>query len=277
MVAKEIQPMKSKRMLRIAALSSTAFGHRCLQEGVLVTPGVELVGILTTPPKIDISYSEKPMSISTHTTFNDIASQANCEVVEMHGKLTAEAYLNNINHWRPDFLLALGWYYMIPRKVRDSTPLGCAGIHASLLPRYRGGAPITWVLINGETQTGISFFYMAGGVDNGNIIKQESFSIEESDTCATLYEKAMLASTKVLREYLPRIAAGTAPSIPQDETQATYFPQRKPEDGLIDWSWNAKRIKDFIRAQTRPYPGAFTYINGKKVILWDADVVETIQ
>jgi methionyl-tRNA formyltransferase len=245
-----------------------------LKEGILETPGVKVVGILTTPPQINISYSEKPVVISTHTTFDDLAKQAGCEVVEMRGKMTAAAYLEQIERWHPDLMLVLGWYFMIPRKVRESVPLGCVGVHASLLPKYRGGAPIPWAIINGETETGITFFYMADGVDNGPIIAQESIAIEDSDTCATVYEKATLALIKVLREYLPQIAAGTAPRIPQDESQATYSPQRKPEDGLIDWSWSAKRIRDFIRAQTRPYPGAFTYIGDKKVTIWDADVLD---
>jgi len=258
--------------MKVVVLSSTAFGYRCLNEGILETSGVKVVGILTTPPQINISYSDKPVVISTHIVFDDLAKQAGCELVEMRGKMNAPAYLEQIKRWHPDLMLVLGWYFMIPTKVRESVPLGCAGIHASLLPKYRGGAPITWAIINGETQTGITFFYMTEGVDNGAIIAQERFSIEDNDNCATVYEKATLASIKVLHEYLPQIATGTAPHISQDESQATYSPQRKPEDGLIDWSWNQKRIRDFIRAQTHPYPGAFTYIGEKKVTIWDADI-----
>lgn len=266
--------MTQKQMIQVIVLSSTEFGYRCLKEGILGTRGIRVSGILTTPKQISISYSEKPVAISTHSAFVDLAAQAGCEVVEMHDKITTSAYLQHIERWHPDLLLALGWYYMIPRKVREAVPLGCAGIHVSLLPKYRGGAPIPWAIINGETESGITFFYLGNGVDNGEIIAQEKYTIEQDDTCATVYEKATLASIKVLRKYLPRIVAGTAPRIPQDETQATYFPQRKPEDGLIDWSWSAKRIRNFIRAQTRPYPGAFTYIGDKKVVIWDADVLE---
>lgn len=260
--------------MRIAALSSTAFGHRCLEEGVLQAPGVDLVGILTTPRQIEISYSEKPVSISTHTAFTDLAAQARCEVVELRGQVTAAAYGRPLEQWRPDLLLVLGWYYNVPRKVRARAPLGCAGIHASLLPEYRGGAPIPWAIINGEPETGVTFFYFDDGVDSGDVIAQARFPIGDADTCATVYAKATEASVKILREYLPQIATGAAPRLPQDESQATCFPQRKPEDGEIDWSWDARRIRNFIRAQTRPYPGAFTYLQGKKVTIWDADVVD---
>jgi methionyl-tRNA formyltransferase len=260
--------------VRIVLLSSTVFGYQCLKEGILGLPEVRVVGILTTPQSVNISYSEKSVVISTHVTFDDLAVQAGCDVIEMRGKMTGANYLQCIERWSPDLFLVLGWYYMIPRIVRERMRLGCVGIHASLLPKYRGGAPIPWAIINGESETGVTFFYLEDGVDNGDFIAQERFSIDENDTCAIVYEKATSASIKILREYLPRIAIGTAPRMNQDETKATYFPQRKPEDGLIDWSWSAKRIRDFIRAQTKPYPGAFTYINNKKVIIWDANVIE---
>lgn len=212
------------------------------------------------------------MAVRTHANFNDL--HAGCDIEVIRDNIAADSYLQHLTRWKPDLLLILGWYFIIPREARESAPLGCVGIHASLLPKYRGGAPIPWAIINGETTTGVTLFYIVGGIDNGDIITQSNFAIEEADTCATVYEKATQASILVLREYLPRIAAGTAPRIPQDPSQATYFPLRKPEDGLIDWSWDAKRIHNFIRAQTRPYPGAFTYIEGKKVTIWDADILE---
>jgi len=192
----------------------------------------------------------------------------------MAGKMNSESYLEHIAKWQPDVLLALGWYFMIPRRVRKSVPLGCVGIHASLLPKYRGGAPIPWAIINGETESGVTFFYFSDGIDDGDIIAQKRFSIEKKDDVAMVYKKATSTSIEILQEYLPMLATNTAPRIQQDHNQATNFPQRSPEDGLIDWSWDAKRIRDFIRAQTHPYPGAFTYIRGKKVTIWDADVIE---
>lgn len=266
--------MAIQQPMRVALLSSTTFGYNCLKEGILPAPSVQVVGILTTPREINISYSEKPVVIKTYANFDEVGKKIGCEVATMSGKMNSANYLQYLRRWQPDLLLVLGWYYIIPRKVRESVGLGCAGIHASLLPKYRGGAPLPWAIINGESETGITFFYFDDGLDSGDVIAQERFPIEYHDTIRSVYEKATVASIKALREYLPQIAVGTAPRIAQDESQATYFPQRKPEDGLIDWSWNAKRIRDFIRAQTRPYPGAFTYIEGKKVIIWDADVIE---
>ena len=234
--------------------------------------GFRLVGILTTPSQIDVSDTGKPMAISTHTSFDDLAARVGCEVVEMRGKKTTAAYLQHLERWRPHLLLVLGWYYIVPRRVRQSATISCLGIHASLLPKYRGWAPITWAIINGETETGVTLFHLEDDVDSGDVVAQISLPIEERDTCATMYEKASHASIELLREYLPRLAQGTAPRASQDEGLAAYFPQRKPDDGLIDWTKSPEEVRNFIRAQTKPYPGAFTYIGGKKVTVWDADI-----
>jgi methionyl-tRNA formyltransferase len=183
-------------------------------------------------------------------------------------------YIKTIQAWGPDFGLAIGWYYMVPRVVRDLFPLGIAGMHASLLPKYRGGSPLVWAIINGEAKTGVTLFYFDDGVDTGEIISQVEIKITRDDTIKTVYEKATQISRDILREYIPLIRQGIAPRIPQDHRVATQFPQRKPEDGLLDWSKSAEEIQNFIRAQTKPYPGAFTFVQGKKVIIWDADVFE---
>ena len=148
------------------------------------------------------------------------------------------------------------------------------GIHALLLPDYSGGAPLVWAIINGEKKTGVTFFYFDEGVDSGDIIAQEEIDIYENDTIKTLYEKAELTGKNILIKYLPLLAVNQAPRIKQDESKRRIFPQRKPSDGEIDWNWESKRIKNFIRAQTKPYPGAFTLINNKKIIIWDADIVD---
>ncbi len=161
---------------------------------------------------------------------------------------------------------------MIPASIRRMAPRGCIGIHASLLPKFRGGAPLVWAMIHGEPETGVSLFHFSDGVDDGEIIGQRSFPIGGSDTIRDLMARAESASLELLREFMPKVAAGTAPKTPQREEDATRFPQRSPEDGRIDWTWEPRRIRDFIRAQTRPYPGAFTLIGDKKIVIWDADV-----
>lgn len=260
--------------LDIVVFSSTQFGHRCLTEGISKVANVKVKGILTTPSTIQVGYSAKPLDVKTHADFSILAKQLGCEVAVMNEKMSNDAYLKHLNVWKPHLILVLGWYYIIPRIVREIAPLKCMGIHASLLPKFRGGSPIPWAIIEGEKETGVSFFYLEDGIDKGDIVAQKSFLILEDDTCVTVYEKAIQASAKILQEQLPLIAAGKASRTPQNHEAATQFPPRKPEDGLIDWSWSAKKIRNFIRAQTKPYPGAFTFIEGKKVIIWDASILE---
>lgn len=261
--------------MRVVVLSSTAFGHRCVAEGVVGVPGVELVGLLTTAPAISISYSPgRPVRLSTHASFADLAAAGGFELVDLGAKVEPRAYDAPLERLAPDLLLALGWYYMVPRRVRARAPRGCLGIHASLLPRFRGGAPLNWAIIEGERETGVTLFHLEDGVDDGDVVAQGTVTIGDDDTIATVYERATRASIELLRRELPRLADGTATRTPQDHSKATSYPQRSPEDGRIDWSWSPRRIRDFIRAQTRPYPGAWTVIDGRKVILWDAEVAE---
>lgn len=247
-------------------MSSTKFGRFCLEKGVLTVPEVNVAGIITTTRFIKISYSKKPVEIMTHADFSDLHNN----IFILKGKVKTSLYLPFIKECKPDLILAIGWYYMIPKKVREMAKYGAAGVHNSLLPRYRGGAPLTWAIMNGETRTGVSFFRFEEGVDTGDIFGQRELFIDRDDTIKTVYEKAENVSVKMLRDTLPKIANGTIEIKKQDHSLATEFPQRKPEDGEIDWNWGSRRIYNFVRAQTRPYPGAFTYLNGNRVKIWKA-------
>jgi methionyl-tRNA formyltransferase len=161
---------------------------------------------------------------------------------------------------------------MIGKEIRKIAKLGAWGIHASLLPKYAGGAPLVWAIIEGETQTGVTLFRMESGVDDGDIIEQVSFEIQESENISDIYKKATKASKDILNKvFLPDYKIQFKQQV---KSEIRIYPQRSPEDGIINWEWDTKRIKDFIRAQTKPYPGAWFEINGKKIIIWDADIIE---
>lgn len=255
--------------MRLIFLGATELGYQCC-DLIIKKQLAKVVAIFTIPQDFRISYSDKPVHNVLYKDFDTLGKRYSIPVIEVTKKMSD--YKEEIRKFNPDFLLAVGWYYMIPKSIRNQSSLGCAGIHASLLPKYRGGAPLVWAVINGESRTGVSFFHFEDGIDNGDIIAQQSFSIEENYTIRDLLKKTRNASLDIIEEYIPKIANGTAPRMKQDESKATYVPQRKPEDGLIDWYWDSKRIKDFIRAQTKPYPGAFTLVEGKKVTIWDADI-----
>ena len=257
--------------MRIVFFGASELGHSCYKL-ILDHKLCDVVGMFTIPQEFKISYSKRPVRNYLYADFHNLANEYHIPIIEVTEKMSF--YRDQVAALNPDFLLVIGWYYMIPRSLREVAPKGCAGIHASLLPKYRGGAPLVWAMINGEKETGVSFFYLVDEADAGDIIAQKRFPIEQSDTIRDLLAKTESASHEILLEMLPKIADGTAPRTPQNHAEATTVPQRKPEDGLIDWSWSAERIQNFIRAQTRPYPGAFTVIDGKKVTIWEATVEE---
>lgn len=258
--------------MRVVLFSSTAFGRRCLEHALLQSNDVEVVGVLTTRQEIRISYSSKPVWIANHAVFDDLGALHGFGVITGE-QINKETYLEALDCWKPDLILVLGWYYMVPEAARKAAPQGCLGIHASLLPKYRGGAPLTWAILNGETETGVSLFCLEEGVDSGDIVAQARFDILLDDTIETVYAKAEQASISLLKEQLPLVASGVANRICQDESEATFVPQRKPEDGLIDWSRSAIDIHNFVRGQSRPYPGAFTYASAGVNHIWHTQLV----
>ena len=251
--------------MRIVFLGASRFGLRCL-DCVHGLPGIDVVGAVTAPRHFPISY--RPEGV-TNVLFADVEEYCRehaipCAIIG--GGMRDGVLLDQVAGWEPDAFLVVGWYHMVPKRWRERAP--AYGMHASLLPDYSGGAPLVWAMINGERKTGITLFQLGDGVDDGPILGQRETAIEAEDTIATLYARIEDLGLELVREQLPRLADGTACLTPQDEGKRRLVPQRSPEDGLIDWRWPAARIHDFVRAQTRPYPGAFTWAASRKVSLW---------
>jgi methionyl-tRNA formyltransferase len=171
-----------------------------------------------------------------------------------------------------DYIIAVKWRTMIPQAVVDSARGGLVVFHASLLPKYRGFAPVNWPLINGERETGVTMFYAAEEMDAGDIIEQRSRSINDDDDAGTLDAWLNETVETMLGENLPRLADGTAPRIAQDHSQATYAVWRSPEDGHIDWGRPTREVFNLVRGLTSPYPGAFSLLDGRKLIVRSAEI-----
>jgi UDP-4-amino-4-deoxy-L-arabinose formyltransferase/UDP-glucuronic acid dehydrogenase (UDP-4-keto-hexauronic acid decarboxylating) len=175
----------------------------------------------------------------------------------------------------PQVLFSFYYRHMLAKDLLAVAPRGAFNLHGSLLPKYRGRAPANWAVLNGETETGVTLHHMTMRADAGDIVGQKRVEIAPSDDARTLNLKLAAAARPLLDECLPRILDGTAPRIPQDETAATCFGRRRPEDGEIDWRKPARSIANLVRAVTRPYPGAFTHARGTKVFVWEAEALET--
>ncbi|HKG12276.1 MAG TPA: methionyl-tRNA formyltransferase [Pyrinomonadaceae bacterium] len=171
-----------------------------------------------------------------------------------------------------DYIIAVKWRTMIPRAVIDSARGGLVVFHASLLPKYRGFAPVNWPLINGERETGVTMFYAAEEMDAGDIIEQRARAITDATDAGTLDAWLNETVEKMLEANLPRLADGTAPRIAQDHSQATYAVWREPEDGHIDWGRPTREVFNLVRGLTSPYPGAFSLLDGRKLVVWSAEI-----
>lgn len=255
--------------MRVVFAGTTAFGKRCL-ETLFALSSCEVAGILTGIETFSISYRPEGVKNFLYADLRPLARERGTPVFVMRGKMTDPEIVETVRGWKPDCMLAAGWYHLVPKVLRDLAP--AYGLHASLLPDYAGGAPLVWSIINGEKRAGITLFRLDEGVDTGDIVGQAPVPIEHEDTIATLYSKVEDAAVELLAEHLPKLAGGTAKLVKQDAKSRRVMPQRSPEDGVIDWTLPARRVYDFIRAQTRPYPGAFTHHAGRKLTVWSAEL-----
>lgn len=183
-------------------------------------------------------------------------------------------WVEKIRSLQPDFLFSFYYRDLIKQPILDIPRLGCLNLHGSLLPKYRGRAPINWVLVNGEQETGVTLHYMTAKPDAGDIVCQQPVAIDSHDTAFTLNKKMVQAAGEMLDECLPLLKAGNAHRRPQNHDDATYFGRRRPEDGAIDWNKSNRVIHNLIRAVTRPYPGAFTFRGPKKLFIWTANLAD---
>lgn len=163
----------------------------------------------------------------------------------------------------PDFLFSFYYRRMLGAPLLALPRKGALNLHGSLLPRYRGRAPVNWAVLHGETHTGATLHYMDVKPDAGDIVGQQAVPILPDDTAREVFAKVTVAAEIVLDAAVPKLAAGTAPRIAQDLAQGSYFGGRTPADGRIDWSQHARRIHDLVRAVAPPYPGALTTVGGR--------------
>ncbi len=168
---------------------------------------------------------------------------------------------------KPDIALVVGCRIMIPDTIYTLPPLGTLAVHDSLLPKYRGFAPLNWVLINGEKETGVTLFYLNEVMDGGDLVGQKHILIEPYETAPELYVKICRSTVELVLECWPQLAGETAARTKQDYTTGSFGCSRTPVNGMIDWNRPTIEIFNLIRSLCHPYPGAFTFLKGKKIII----------
>lgn len=183
-------------------------------------------------------------------------------------------WIERIAKLNPEYIFSFYYRNLLSEPLLATARKGAFNLHGSLLPKYRGRAPANWVLVNGETETGVTLHRMVKRADAGAILAQQKVTIERSDTGLSLHAKLREAATALLRDALPQLAQGKLSETAQDESKATYFGRRTAADGKLDWKKPAEQLFNLVRAVTQPYPGAFCAVGEHKLIVWQADVVK---
>lgn len=177
-------------------------------------------------------------------------------------------WIERIRELAPQALFSFYYRNMLKQAILDIPTVGAFNLHGSLLPAYRGRAPINWCLVNGEAETGITLHQMTAKPDAGAIVAQQAVTIADDDTALTLHGKVRLAARALLEQELPKLRAGDIRLTPQDESKASYYGRRTPADGELHWHRPARELHNLVRAVTQPYPGAFSFAGDRKLTVW---------
>ena len=240
---------------RIVFITCISWGKSCLQKTIASNYG-EVVAIFTT---------SSPEKAAGYEPLDEIADKNGIPLYIIKNINDEEEKIRN---FRPDWIFVLGWSQILSNELLSIPREGAIGGHPTLLPKNRGRAPLTWAIIKGLDKTGFTFFYLAESVDNGDIIAQQEIKINPHDTVANLLNRVNVTSSSLLEKVLPDLLSGKIVGIKQDPKEATYWPKRTPNDGIIDWNKTTKELYAWIRALSKPYPGAFTFYKGEKIKIW---------
>ena len=201
-----------------------------------------------------------------------ILAQQNNIPVDQPEKVKDKRSLPHLKSLNPDVIVVVAYGQILSREILDVPPRWCINIHASLLPKYRGSAPINWALINGEKVTGVTSMIVSEALDSGPTLLKKKVAIGEDDDVRTLHDKLSKAGGELLSETMNGIRKGDLTPVAQNESEATYFPMLEKSDGLIDWHKKAEEIRNRIRG-LNPWPGTYTYLFGTMLKIFKADVI----
>jgi len=250
--------LSGKVIMKLVICAYHNVGYRCIEE--LLRQGAGIVQIFT--------HEDSP---TEQIWFESVRELADRNAIPWRtSDINAPENIALLRELDPDFIFSFYYRNMIKPEALAIPRRGALNLHGSYLPRYRGRVPVNWVVINGETETGATLHHMVEKPDAGDIVDQEKVAIAFNDTALDVFHKVTDAAVTVLRRAWPLLAAGTAPRIPMELKAGNYCGGRKPADGLIDWTKPAVQIYNLIRGVTHPYPGAFTYLDGKRVVVWSA-------
>ena len=246
---------------RIVFMGTASFSLAVLK--MLIEEDYNIVGVVTQP--------DRYVGRKKVLTMPDVKVEAlKYDIPVIQPARIKEDY-QEVADLKPDLIITAAYGQIVPQAVLDIPRLGCINVHASLLPLYRGGAPVHQAIIDGQEKTGVTIMYMVKKMDAGDMIAQKETPILEDDTVGILYDRLSDLGAKLLKETLPDILKGTNQRIPQDENLVTYAPTLSREDERLDWNMSARQVYNKVRG-TNPWPGSYTTYQGKTVKIWAGQV-----
>lgn len=251
-------------VLKIIFMGTPCFAVPSLK--ILFEEGYEILGVVTQP--------DKPKGRGKHVSYSKIKEYSlenKLNVFQPHRIKGNDEFVDKIKKLEPDVLVTVAYGKILSKEILDIPKYGCINVHASLLPKYRGAAPIYWSVINGERITGVTTMMTDIGMDTGDILLSKEIKVDERYTTGILHDKLSIIGAELLKETLEKLKEGTLQRIPQDHEKATYASIIDKNVGHIDWNKNANEICDLIRG-TNPWPVAFSYHKGDRMKVWSAEV-----
>lgn len=233
----------------------------------LVAAGHQVVGVFSQPDK------PKNRGMKLLPTPVKVCAQAHAIPVFQPTKLRDGTALETIRQLAPDLIVVAAYGRILPQEILDAPPLGCINVHSSLLPKYRGSAPIHWAILNGDQETGVTIMHMALALDAGDIIAQKTTPIDPDETVETLHDRLAQLGAELLVETVARIADGTVTRTPQEESQVTLAPMLSRALSPMDWTRPARALHDQVRGLI-PWPAAVTELNGTRCKIFATTVLE---
>ncbi len=233
--------------MRILFMGTTDYAVSCLK--AILDAGYEVCAVCTK--------ADRPKNRGMKLSFSPVkeyALQAGIPVLQPE-TLKSEESLNALRDLRADLFVVVAYGKLLPKAVLELPPLGCVNVHASLLPKYRGAAPIQWAVLNGEKETGVSIMFLNEGMDTGDVIGTAPLEIRQGESFGSVYERLKALGGELLVDTLPDLEKGTARPIPQDEREATYAPPITKEHSAVDWSWPSDTVFHRV-CGLDPRPGA---------------------
>lgn len=245
-------------------MGTPQFAVPCLE--TLINSGHEIIGVFTQP--------DRPSGRGRKINITPVKEKAlghDIPIFQPNTLKDTEVF-KNIEKLTPDIIVVVAYGQLLPEAILKIPEHGCVNVHASLLPKYRGAAPINWAIINGEESTGITTIYMDTGLDTGDILLKEEVKIYENETAGELHDRLMYLGAGVLDKTIDLIGAGKMRPVPQNHEEASYAPMLTKEHGKIDWSRSAGEIKNLIRGMI-PWPTSYTIYDGKTMKVWKGSII----